>query len=184
MDSKYVVACQINTHKSALCNHDASLYLKYLTRHFHLSEYNTPKGLEPFKTTFKYKLSHELGPEWGQAAVDPNLLPDDPLILGRNRNGNLNDVDSDPEIDPAETSAHSDLNDDSIGSFQLLDDQPSLSPDEIKKRNKQFQVELREFLKKARNGVINDSSINTSGAYSNTTASNNSGFITSTPPPQ
>ena len=73
-EKKYCVVSQINLHKSKTCNDDAALFFKYLSRHFYLDEFDRPKGLEPFATSFKYKLSMEYGPDYG-IVLRPVLCP-------------------------------------------------------------------------------------------------------------
>ena len=161
-EKKYCVVSQINLHKSKTCNDDAALFFKYLSRHFYLDEFDRPKGLEPFATSFKYKLSMEFGPDYG--IVDPLLLADAADAPAHPQ------PDGDDNADPADNSANSGL-DGSIGSFHSTGDNntPVVDPAEIKRQNSLFQTELRNFLKKARNGAvqINNPSQNVSSASSN-----------------
>ena len=57
---KYIVMSQINLNKQPLANADLALYMSYLSKGFHLDSNDVIRGMDIYKTEFKYKLSHEL----------------------------------------------------------------------------------------------------------------------------
>ena len=55
----YVVVTHINLNKPSLANSDLALYISYLSKGFHLDQNDVVKGMEAFKTEFRYELSKE-----------------------------------------------------------------------------------------------------------------------------
>ena len=56
----YVVVTQINVNKQPLANSDLALYIQYLSKGFHLDQNDVIRGMDAFKTEFRYELSREV----------------------------------------------------------------------------------------------------------------------------
>ena len=55
----YVVVTQINLNKQPLANTDLALYISYLSKGFHLDQNDVIRGMDAYKTEFRYELSRE-----------------------------------------------------------------------------------------------------------------------------
>ena len=65
----YIIATQINLNKQPIANSDLSLYMAHLSRGLYLDENDNIKGMEIYKTKFKYSLSQEAESE-GESSED------------------------------------------------------------------------------------------------------------------
>ena len=66
----YVVVTHINLNKQPLANLDLALYISYLSKGFHLDGNDVIKGMDAYKTEFRYNLSHETVSEDEEDGVD------------------------------------------------------------------------------------------------------------------
>ena len=55
----YVVVTHINLNKQPLANTDLALYISYLSKGFHLDQNDVIRGMDAYKTEFRYELSRE-----------------------------------------------------------------------------------------------------------------------------
>ena len=55
----YVVVTNINLNKQPLANMDLALYISYLSKGFHLDQNDVIRGMDAYKTEFRYELSKE-----------------------------------------------------------------------------------------------------------------------------
>ena len=53
----YVVVTHINLNKQPLANTDLALYISYLSKGFHLDQNDVIRGMDAYKTEFRYELS-------------------------------------------------------------------------------------------------------------------------------
>ena len=135
----YIIATQINLNKQPIANSDLSLYMAYLSRGVYLDDNDNIKGMEIYKTKFKYSLSQEAESE-GESSEDD--LQGSTFNRHRPRSRSpSNSRSSSRSSDASSMSFASGSSRSSLGRFQPLN---------IKEQNIEFQQNLRKFLNKAR----------------------------------
>ena len=71
--NNYVVVTHINLNKQGTANSDLALYIQYLSKGFHLDQNDTIRGMDAYRTEFRYELSHEAVSE--DEGEEDELLP-------------------------------------------------------------------------------------------------------------
>ena len=140
----YIIATQINLNKQPIANSDLSLYMAHLSRGLYLDENDNIKGMEIYKTKFKYSLSQEAESE-GESSEDD--FQGSTFNRHRSRSRSPPSRSSSRSSDASNTSFASGSSRSSLGQFQPLT---------IKEQNIEFQQNLRKFLNKARQNSNNN----------------------------
>ena len=153
-EDNYVVVTHINLNKQGTANSDLALYLQYLSKGFHLDQNDVIRGMDAFRTEFRYELSHEAVSE--DEEEEEELLPHNqrhnvfarrggrPQSVSPQRPQGDSRAHSTSSMETANSSVNSTRNQSPIGSF---------APITIKQQNQQFQLKLRDFLRKAKNNT-------------------------------
>ena len=137
----FVVVTHINLNKQPLANSDLALYISYLSKGFHLDGNDVIRGMDAYKTEFRYELSKEAVSE----DEDEDWTPGDRhnnIFTRRDRS-----MSSTPSMASGSSRSSSITSNNSANSVGSNSPIGRFAPATIKQMNQAFQLNLREFLK-------------------------------------
>ena len=145
----YVVVTQINVNKQPLANSDLALYISYLSKGFHLDQNDVIRVMEAFKTEFRYELSKEAVSEDEEEDWDPGNHTNNMFTRRGDRS-----LSNTPSMASGSSRATSTASTNSANSGRSNSSIGHFPPPTVKQMNQTLQVNLRDFLRKARNGLL------------------------------
>ena len=120
--------------------------VSYLSKGVHLDQNDVIRGMDAYKTEFRYELSREAVSE--DEEEEEELTPRYNMFA--RRGGRPQSVS--PQRTPGSSRANSTSSMESVNSTRNQSPIGSFAPATVKQMNQSFQTNLREFLRKAKNG--------------------------------
>ena len=149
--NNYVVVTHINLNKQGIANSDLAQYIQYLNKGFYLDQNDTIRGMDAFRTEFKYELSKEAVSE--DEEEEEEIIPHNQRNNMFGRRGGRPQSQSPPRTQGstrANSTSSMESGNSLINSTRNQSPIGGFTPTTVKQQNQRFQLNLREFLRKAR----------------------------------
>ena len=150
-NTDYVVVTHINLNKQGIANSDLAQYIQYLNKGFYLDQNDTIRGMDAFRTEFKYELSKEAVSE--DEEEEEEIIPHNQRNNMFGRRGGRPQSQSPPRTQGstrANSTSSMESGNSLINSTRNQSPIGGFTPTTVKQQNQRFQLNLREFLRKAR----------------------------------